>query len=1042
MEIKEQEKLDWAKVREKLGDQKGKRYWRSLEELAETKEFTQWLDDEFPHRKSLLDVDRRGFLKFMGATMALAGLAGCRSLPREKLVPFVHEPEDRIPGLLERYASVMPFGGYGVPVVVTSSEGRPIKLDGNPKHPASNGASHSFVHAEILNFYDPDRAQSVTQNGIISTWSDFYKDLRAQLAKNGGKGRGFAILTRSTSSPTETRLLEGIRAKYPELKVFTFDTVSPAVKRYLDFDLSSAGAVLSLDADFLCSTPNTVKYAAQFSAKRDPELGENMIRLYSVESTPTLTGANADHRWTCKPSQVRAVAEHVAAKLGVGSASLPLPEGLTDKEISLIAEDLRSRNGIVLLGGHQPDGVQEIVERINGVLGAKVVFGYQISNIEELAEQMRAGAVKALFVMGDNPVYGAPADLKFGELLQNTEWSAYLGTFFNETSDLCVWGLPESHFLEAWGDEILIDGKPAIQQPLIEPLYDSQSRIEVFASLLGNPNDGLALVKQTWGSRVSTDIRWQKVLTDGFDNAVWPTAPQASSGVMLTRPTPAVPTGAFEVVFVPDPTVYDGRYANNGWMQELPKPLTKLTWDNAVHLSPSTAQSLGVRDQELVHITVGENTVEAPVFIQPGHPDNVATLHLGYGRRSGGRLLRDSGFNFAKLRTTSNMGFATAQIKRIGGNYQLATAQVHHSMEGRDIIREGSVAEYQKHPSLTEAHEHELHDFYNLTKENAEKNPDLPQWAMAIDLNYCTGCNACVSACQAENNIPTVGKLEVQRGREMHWIRVDRYYRVTDNGTRRDVKTGASELGDSMFQDTLSGPLKDEAAMHPNAVSTVFQPLTCMHCETAPCEPVCPVAATTHSAEGLNQMVYNRCVGTRYCSNNCPYKVRRFNFYNYQHGQSDQLMPFKKAVRTTDPKDGIEKVKEEPTGLGKPYGQANFQGEQDKRVLRLLNNPNVSVRSRGVMEKCTYCVQRINAARIKAKMEKRDIRDGEVVTACQEACPSKAITFGNIADPNSKISQVRKNPRNYRLLAELGTNPRTTYLGRVRNPHPQLESHA
>lgn len=1041
---KETRQHNWEEIGQKLvnsGDEP--RYFRSFDEIAETEEHTRWLEDEFPERESLTQVDRRNFLKVMGASIALAGLAGCRSLPHGKLVPHVKEPEERIPGLAYYYASSMPFAGYGFPVLVESHEGRPTKLEGNPEHPWSMGRSDAFVQAEILNMYDPDRAQNPKLNGIIATWEEFFRQLRGALTAN--KGQGVAVLTERVTSPTTQRLLNEMVAKYPATQWFQYETVNndsemagtmAAFGKYMVpvYDLKKAKTVVSLDGDFLGGSPHHVRYAADFTSNRNPDAPMN--RLYAVESAPSLTGAYADHRATCKPSEVEAVAAAIARRVGVAvSASLPLPKAVTEKWLDVVAKDLMSGDGVVIPGDHQTPFVHAMAHAINAKINGAVSYvapteakpTAKVASLGLLTNAINSGAVEHLIVLGGNPVYGAPGDLKFGEaMLKLKGVSVYLGTQENETAELCKWSLPESHFLESWGDQRSPDGTISLQQPLIEPLFDTKSQNELISGLTTAVKPSEELVKATWPQLAANKKGWEKALADGWVANTG--SPKAMPAVQAMSISPSAKGGEIEAVFVPDPTVYDGRYSNNGWLQELPKPLTKLTWDNAVLMGPRLAQKLGVGDESKVLVKVGDREVVAGVMVQPGHADDVVTLSLGYGRMGKGRVQKGAGFNFAQLRESVNPGFAVVSIARAPGTHRLVTAQSHHSMEGRAPIREGTLADYQGDPELLQGkHEHGVYTFYNLTKQWADENPEYPQWGMTIDLNLCTGCNACVTACQAENNISTVGKDEVGRGRELHWIRVDRYYRVTEGPKHRDLITGAAQPGtiEAPIHTPLSGPIKDEEALDPNRVVTVFQPIPCMHCETAPCEPVCPVAATVHSHEGLNQMVYNRCVGTRYCSNNCPYKVRRFNYYNYQHGQQDQLS-------FTKTPDGKYK-------LGKDYGQRNFQGEADKPLLRLIHNPDVSVRSRGVMEKCTYCVQRINEARIKAKKERRPIADGEIVTACQQACPTRAIEFGNISDPKSKVSQMKAKERNYDLLAEIGTAPRTSYLGRVRNTHPELE---
>lgn len=1045
METKKQQ-VDWEAVRDKLdGDMKGG-YWRSLDELGDTEAHRVWADDEFPYRASIPSVDRRAFLKLMGASMALAGMVGCRNLPQSKLVPHTTSPEDRPAGSVQYYATIMPFGGYGFPVLAESHEGRPTKLDGNDRHPASNGASDIFTQAEILNLYDPDRAQNVVNDGLTTTWDDFFVLMRKQLETT--KGQGVAFLSGRVTSPTLRNRIERLLKKYPQIRWHQFEIIDndgemEALNGHLPiYDFSQSNAVLSLDGDFMAGNPHTVAYAQAFAGRRDPSMGDGMCRLYAVESSPNNTGAFADHRMPVKPSEVLAVAAAIASAVGVsGLESGSLPKTVSPRWIQAVAEDLKSRRGLVYVGAHQPAAVHAIGHAINQAISAPVNYipapefepTMKVASLRTLTEAMGRGEISTLAILGGNPVYGAPADIDFAKSLVNIKHSFYHGHFENETSKLCKWMLPSAHFLESWGDNVTPDGTATLQQPLIEPLFQGKSQLEVIMTLAGDASAPEAAVRGMYKSQLKDSLAWQNALNDGFvkrDPLASGAAFQVNMGVAASAP---IGSGELEAVIIPDPTIWDGSFANNGWMQELPKPLTKLTWDNAIHISPATAERLNLDDEHKVRLTSGDVSVEAPIFVQVGHPDDCVTLHMGGDRKHGGRVLHNCGFDFMKLRRGGNI--VRVSLEKIDGVYPLATAQSHHSMEGRDIIREATAASLASNPTMTpEGHdEEELHGIYNLTEDWEKENPDLPQWAMAIDLNYCTGCNACVTACQSENNIPTVGKAEVSRGRELHWIRIDRYYKVTENNHHRDLKTGSMEAWN--FQTPMnnagSGPIKDDQAMQPATISTVFQPITCMHCEVAPCEPVCPVAATVHSHEGLNQMVYNRCVGTRYCSNNCPYKVRRFNYYNYQHGQAD--FGFKNNDRRTSD-DAL---------LGKNYGNRNFRGEKDVPLLRLLNNPDVSVRSRGVMEKCTYCVQRINEARIEAKKDdKGDVAQIEVVTACQQACPTRAISFGNKRLEGSAIDLKRKDPRNYSLLAHIGTKPRTTYLGRVRNPNPLLESNA
>jgi molybdopterin-containing oxidoreductase family iron-sulfur binding subunit len=1036
-----QKKIDIEQMRQQLASAGDKGYWRGLEELSRTPEFQSWADDEFPGRASLPEVDRRSFLKLMGASVALAGLAGCRTLPQDKVVPYVKAPEERYPGQILQYATAMPFNGYGFGLLITSNEGRPTKAEGNPDHPMSMGSSDIFSQAEMLQLYDPDRATIPTTDGYPSTWDDFFSFVRNVMAEHKANGgAGVRLLTEAVTSPTLYAQIQALLKAFPAAKWYQYSSVNRdhgrqgstlAFGRIVDthYDLTKANVVLDLDADILGGTPEKVRYRRQFMANRHPELGK-MNRLYSIESTFSPTGAFADHRLPVKPMDVEAVVRQLASYLGVaGLSTSTLPPNVSNAWLTALADDLRDNRGasVVVVGERQPPAVHALVHGINQVLGnvgTTVTYTDPVepspqihaNQLAELTAEMRANKVDTLFIIGGNPAFTAPPDIKFAQALNNVKRGRKirLSAHMDETSALCDWHLPEAHFLEAWGDIRAQDGTTSIIQPLIAPLFDSRSSIELLSGVMGNPQAGYDLVRSMWlapapagtmgapTGGTSTGTFTEKQWRDSLNSGVVPTPPlkpvaAALNLTALSKPIAATSSGT-QAVFEPDPTIYDGRYNNNGWLQELPKPLTKLSWDNAVILSPATAIKLGVEYQDNVDVTANQVTVTAPAYVLPGHPDDVVTLHLGYGRTKTGQIGDGAGVNFNALRNSATPGMAVVTLKKGKGTTGLAMSQTHHSMDGRDIIREGTFDEFKKDPVFKP--EDELDptgtSLYNVTKEWSQDNPDLAQWGMTIDLNTCTGCNACAIACQSENNISTVGKDQVQRGRIMHWIRIDRYFRVDENHKERDFQEPISEV-------EAIDPSNDKGALNPGNVKVVTMPVPCMHCETAPCEPVCPVAATIHSHEGLNQMVYNRCVGTRYCSNNCPYKVRRFNFYNYQ------------------------------------FRYGNFDDPKDIPLLKMISNPDVTVRSRGVMEKCTYCVQRINRARIIAKEDNgRAIRDGEVITACQAACPSKSITFGNIADPNAAVTKLKQIGRNYSLLNELNTRPRTTYLTKVRNPNPKI----
>jgi molybdopterin-containing oxidoreductase family iron-sulfur binding subunit len=978
-------------LRRRLASERGPRFWRSLSELAETPEFEDFLRHEFPAGADLWEEDpagRRRFLKLMGASLALAGLTACTKQPEERILPFARSPEETIPGKPLFFASALTLGGYAEGVLVESHLGRPTKIEGNPSHPASLGATTSFGQAAVLSLYDPDRSQVVTNAGRIASWLAFVGELTRQLeAQKLKAGAGIRVLTETITSPTLGEQLGRLTELYPQARWHQYeaanrDTVREGAERAFGeivethYRLDRAKVILSLGSDLLAQGPGCLRYAKDFARGRKvEETNGEMSRLYVVESTPTPTGSSADHRLRLEPAKIEPFARALAAELKVatnGPAADALPENAR-AWIAPLAADLLAHRGqsVVTAGPEQPAAVHALAHAINaalGNLGETVMITEpvearpvrQLESLSELAADMEAGRVDMLIVLGGNPVYGAPADLDFPAKLEKVPFRAHLGLEANETSELCHWHIAEAHWLESWGDARAYDGAASIIQPLILPLYGGKSALEVMAALLGEPeSESYDLVRRHWGARLGGadfEKAWRRALHEGAvpDTAARPKTVQVRAN--FDQPG-AAPGEGLAILFRPDPTIWDGCFANNGWLQELPKPMTLLTWDNAALVSPATAEKLGVSNEDAVELRLGERSVEAPVWISPGHCDNAVTVTLGYGRRLTGRVGRGAGFNAGAIRSAGTFWQgAGLQVRRTSDQHPLACVQDHYRMEGRDLIRRAELASYREDPATMSHGHHEPTKELSLYPGHQYKGY---AWGLAVDLNACTGCNGCMVACQSENNVPVVGKEQVIRGREMHWLRIDRYY---------------------------EGPLDDPETYH--------QPVMCMHCENAPCETVCPVGATVHSSEGLNDMVYNRCVGTRYCSNNCPYKVRRFNFLLF----SDYETP----------------------------------------SLKMMRNPDVTVRARGVMEKCTYCVQRINAARIDAEKEGRQIRDGEIVTACQQACPSDAIVFGNINDPESKVSKMRSSQRHYGLLAELNTRPRTTYLGRLRNPNPAM----
>ncbi len=907
--------INLEQVREKLAGKQGKAYWRSLDELAETQEFQAFLQAEFPRQAAPLEasVNRRSFLKLLGASLAIAGLGACANPPiNEKLVPYVKQPAEITPGKPLFFASSLVYHGYAKGVLVESHEGRPTKVEGNPDHPASLGSTDARMQAATLTLYDPDRSSAIINKGAKSSWDAF----AAALSKLG-KGEGLRILTETVTSPTLAAQLQAVLKKYPQAQWQQFDPAhsdsasagaklafGEAVHTRYRFD--KAKVIVALDADFMGPTgAANVRYTRDFSSTRQVRKpGDAMSRFYALEPTPTITGGMADHRLRVKPSQMEGAARALAAALGLKVAGTDT-SAIPAETLKAMASDLQANKGagIVVAGSEQPAIVHALAHAMNstlGNIGETVILTDPVeiqptdhgASLKQLVGDMNAGKVKTLLILGGNPVYTAPADLKFREALKKVPTSIHLGLYFDETSNVSTWHVPQAHDLETWGDARAFDGTVGIIQPLIAPFFGGKSAHEVLAALLGNPKQSsYEAVQAFWKVQASGDFDdfWRKIVYLGAVEGTALKAKKVSlkADFLQQAPRQKVAKG-LEVIFRPDPSIGYGQ-SNNGWLQELPKPFSKLTWDNAVLLSPATAEQLGVTSEDLVKVSYQGRALDAPVWVFPGQADGVATLHLGYGRQHVGKDGDGVGFDAYALRTSeapwSGVGLT---LSKTGRRYSLSSTQHHHSMEGRDLIRTATLQEFDQHPNFAQE--------ALPPKERPDLYPDYKYpsyaWGMVIDLNVCTGCNACVTACQAENNIPIVGKNQVAFGRAMHWIRVDSYYH---------------------------GDLDDPELLH--------QPIPCMMCEKAPCEPVCPVGATVHDSEGLNVMVYNRCVGTRYCSNNCPYKVRRFNWLQYN--------------------------------------------SLSQNTESMLYNPDVTVRSRGVMEKCTYCVQRIQHAEITAQKEDR-----------------------------------------------------------------------
>jgi MoCo/4Fe-4S cofactor protein with predicted Tat translocation signal len=1022
-------RLELDEVRKKLAEAKGPKYWRTLDELSGQEAFGELLEREFPrqHSEWVDPVSRRSFLKLAGASMALAGLAGCTKQPLEQILPYVRQPEELVLGKPIFYATAMPFAGYALPLLVETHEFRPTKIEGNPQHACSLGATDLFAQASILNLYDPDRSTVITYKGEPRPWGEFLGAMRGRVQYHkANQGAGLRFLTGAMSSPTLGSQMKAIQQIFPQSKWHRWEPAHRdgaragsklAFGSYYDpqYKFDVADVVVSLDADFLSGAwfPGFVRYARDFMSRRKLA-GKEMNRLYVTESSPSTTGAKADHTLPARYSRIENIARALAAKLGLPVTAAEALSREEQKWVKAAAADLVQHRGrgLVVAGEFQSATVNALAHAINGALGnAGQTVTYtdpveidpveHAQSLRELVDDISAAKVETLVLIGGNPAYDAPADLNFKaaleKLLKSSDEGAeplvvQLSSYHNDTTDYSHWHVPEAHYLEFWSDARSHDGTATIIQPMILPLYGGKSAHEIAAIFTDQPDaSGYDLVQSYWRSQHpgdDFDTWWRRSIHDGYiSNSAFPARPVTAKLGALPEPKIVDVVGGqgmVEVTFRPDPTIYDGSFINNGWLQETPKPLTRTTWDNVAMISPAMARRMGLLEldqyrgdhqsdaQRILEITIpGVGKVEVPYWAQPGHPDNAATLFLGYGQQWNGRVGAGRGYNAYSVRATSGQYYAgTGSIKDTGKYYPIAVTQGHFDMAGREPVKVATLEEYRKNPKF--AHE-------NLEEEPRDKDlsreeslyPDFRKkgwyrsyaWGMAIDLNSCVGCQACAVACQSENNISVVGKEQVQRGREMQWIRIDAYYQ-----------------GD------------------PANPNVYFQPVPCMQCENAPCEPVCPVGATVHSTEGLNDMVYNRCVGTRYCSNNCPYKVRRFNFFLF--------------------------------------------ADYETPSLKMMRNPDVTVRSRGVMEKCTYCVQRINAARIAAEKAERPIRDGDILTACQQVCPTGAITFGDINDPNSRVSKLKAESRNYALLAELNTRPRTTYIAAVRNPNPEYTEKA
>jgi MoCo/4Fe-4S cofactor protein with predicted Tat translocation signal len=1035
-------KLTLAEVRTKLESQTGKRFWQNLDELSDSPQFQEMMQEEFPRQAGAGEwvdsVSRRGFLKVMGASFALAGMAGCTKQPDEPIFPYVKQPEDLVLGKPMYFASAHPFPTGAVPVLIKSDAFRPIKVDGNPEHPMSKGKSDAFTQATLLGLYDPDRSPRPIFRGEAADWGRFQQDF-ANAVADTKDGTGVYFLSETITSPTLGAQWKQVSAKYPAAKLVQYEPMGGDAGRavskaafgdYIDtqYKLDDADVIVALDADFLggIAFPGFMPLSAAYAERHRYVRDQPMNRMYVVETMPTVTGFKADHRMALKPSEV----DIFANALATGGDGAGLPNADAQKFLAAVQADLKKSGGrcVVMVGPQSSAACHAAAHAVNASMGAvgKTVFytepinpvpSEQGEDLKSLVGDMNAGKVKWLVMLGVNPLYNAPRDLEFETAFNNVPMTVHLGEYLDETGFYSTWHVNKSHYLESWSDARAYDGTISIIQPMIAPMYGGKSAHDVFQALLDpsiSPYDAVVANAKTYITGGDFAGAWRKALHDGWVDGTAFT-PKTMGAPKAAAPVAAAPASAngIEISYRTDQSLYDGRYGNNGWLQELPKQVTNVSWDNAALLSLDMMDQLGIQENEAIELTLNGRKVITPVLMVPGHPNGCVTVHLGLGRRAEcGRVGAGVGFNAYLLRTSdAPLSADGLQVVRGKGMYDLCVTKVHniehrgayaqhdlehkeydkqgtyslagHEAMERSIIRYATYAEAQANPNFAsegasgtfvdkvgynpqgEAPAHDESFFpdawrYDHTSVVGRNQVVLQNaWAMAIDMNSCIGCNACIVSCYAENNIPVVGRAQVKIGRDMQWIRIDTYF---------------------------------EGDLH--APKAHFQPMLCQHCESAGCEQVCPVGATVHTPEGINTMVYNRCVGTRYCSNNCVYKVRRFNFLLYS--------------------------------------------DFDTESLKFMRNPDVTVRSRGVMEKCSYCIQRIQEVKIEADKNNRAIKDGEIITACQQACPTDAIVFGNQNDPNSRVSKRKADTRDYQVLADLNYRPRTTYVAGVINPNPEL----
>jgi len=1025
-------------------------YWRSLSELRGDEEFkSQYLDREFPVAASEFPegVSRRRWMQLMGASVAMAGATGCR-YPEETIEPFVIRPEGRVPGETYQRATNIELADRVYNLLITCVDGRPLKIEPNKEHPS--GGTDAMVQASILGLYDPDRARGddgfLIRKGekrrLPADWSEFdkYSQSLIKAAQGTNDGAGFAVLMSPTSSPSTVRLLKSLQERLPKASICRYDGAAGDAMRIATksafgkpanqtLALDQADVIVALQADLLGTDKSMLAASSSFAKRRDPINGE-MNRLYVVEGGFSSTGAAADSRLALRPSEMPAFLAELTRRIEKLQGEESHDHAADEAPFDTVGPEERLERFLDVLAHDIADAGDKAVVVVGDALGADAIAaGIQLNKklgslgkaqkfspsadadlgdvitLAQLTGKIGDGEIDSLLILADNPVVTAPGDIDFASAISKVDNTIYLGLYDDETGSLCDWSLPLAHPLESWGDNFDPLGNYGVCQPQIQPLLGGRALIEVIAAMLGeDENEASKIVRRTAdgvaGSSLS-ERQWRQLLHDGFSKEIVGGGDElsvAGEAKELTADAPKavadIDKDAMEVIFSPADGLYDGRFANNGWLQEMPQSITKLTWDNAAVMSPKTAQALELKHGQNIALRIGDHKVKLPVYEIPGCAPGVVATSIGYGRTRagmvGGYATEDvdiAGVDVSPIRRGEELLVAyNVEARPNYEEYELATTQDHWAIDegGKKetqtrsftLVREGTTELLKKIPEFAEAkgpHVPKVGEsgspwrepINQIEAENKETGDDTPQWGMSIDLSKCTGCNACVIACQSENNVPIVGREQVLNSREMHWLRIDRYFQGDEENA-----------------------------------SIVQEPVACMHCETAPCEQVCPVAATVHTEEGINAMAYNRCIGTRYCANNCPFKVRRFNYFNFN----------------------------EEIGVG--YGVKAYAGtieNANRKLQALVMNPDVTVRGRGVMEKCTYCIQRVEQGKI-----------GDVVTACQSACSSRAIEFGNIADPESKVSKKRADVRSYGLLEQLNVKPRTEYLARIRNPHRRL----